>query len=481
MKTIMKSLKPFVPWSRLALGLLLLLAPALLFARVTVLRSRPHTNTRTATKPRPVATAPVVSASPAVVSVAPADTFAVTKSVVAGGGGRSSSGAGFTLTGTAGQRALGGASGGQFAVSGGFWQAGACAPPAINLQPTAQAICSGMTASLAVNATGSGLTYQWRKGGVPLSDGGNITGATSANLLISPAATGNTGAYDVLITNACGSVSSSSVTLSVDVSPLVPNSRSFAANGGAGSFNVTAVASCNWLAMSNAPWVMITGGGSGPGSGTVNFSVASHTNQAPRTGTISINGGLTFTVRQGAQFFDVPVGTPFYEEIGKLSARGVTLGCGSGNYCPDTSVTREQIAVFIIRALHEPGYVPTAPASPRFLDVSSSHPFYAHIEELAARGITLGCGSDNFCPTSAVTREQMAAFIIRALHAPGYVPAKPNSPRFLDVPESNPFYAHIDELAARGITLGCGGGNYCPTQSVTRAQMAAFLVRAFGL
>jgi hypothetical protein len=53
--------------------------------------------------------------------------------------------------------------------------------------------------------------------------------------------------------------------------------------------------------------------------------------------------------------------------------------------------------------------------------------------------------------------------------------------RFLDVPPSNPFYGHIEEMAVRQITLGCGGGNYCPGLEVSRGQMAAFLVRAFNL
>jgi S-layer family protein len=53
--------------------------------------------------------------------------------------------------------------------------------------------------------------------------------------------------------------------------------------------------------------------------------------------------------------------------------------------------------------------------------------------------------------------------------------------RFADVPPTNIFYAFIEEMAVRGITLGGGGGNYCPTQAVTRGQMAPFLVRAFSL
>jgi hypothetical protein len=53
--------------------------------------------------------------------------------------------------------------------------------------------------------------------------------------------------------------------------------------------------------------------------------------------------------------------------------------------------------------------------------------------------------------------------------------------RFIDVPPDNPFYRFIDQMAVRRITLGCTATMYCPDDSVTRGQMAAFLVRAFGL
>jgi hypothetical protein len=255
------------------------------------------------------------------------------------------------------------------------------------------------------------------------------------------------------------------------------NSQSFAANGGASSFNIAGSA-CSWTAVSNHSWIHTSS--NGMGNGVVNYTVDANPDPSPRTGTITVDG-LTFTVYQGVQFSDVPNTHTFYTEIGKLSARGITLGCGGGNYCPDAAVTREQMAAFIIRALHEPGYIPPTPMTQRFVDVPPSNTFYAHIEEMAVRQITLGCGGNNYCPTTAVTREQMAAFIIRALHEPGYIPPTPMTQRFADVPPSNPFYAHIDEMAVLMITLGCGGDNYCPTASVTRAQMAAFLVRAFNL
>ncbi|HET9531618.1 MAG TPA: RHS repeat-associated core domain-containing protein [Blastocatellia bacterium] len=113
----------------------------------------------------------------------------------------------------------------------------------------------------------------------------------------------------------------------------------------------------------------------------------------------------------------------------------------------------------------------------RFPDVPPSNPFYAFIEQMALRGITLGCGGGDYCPDDVVTRQQMAAFIIRALGAPN--PPIPAQQRFDDVPPSNPFYAFIEEMAIRRITLGCTVDSYCPEDPVTRGQMAAFLIRAF--
>ncbi len=52
---------------------------------------------------------------------------------------------------------------------------------------------------------------------------------------------------------------------------------------------------------------------------------------------------------------------------------------------------------------------------------------------------------------------------------------------FADVPDSNPFHADISALADSGVTTGCGGGNFCPSTFVTREQMAAFLNRLGAL
>jgi S-layer homology domain len=57
----------------------------------------------------------------------------------------------------------------------------------------------------------------------------------------------------------------------------------------------------------------------------------------------------------------------------------------------------------------------------------------------------------------------------------------PSAATFADVPDSHPFFPFIEALAASGVTGGCGGGKFCPDNSLTRGQMAAFLSKALGL
>src|SRR6185503_2330588 len=107
-----------------------------------------------------------------------------------------------------------------------------------------------------------------------------------------------------------------------------------------------------------------------------------------------------------------------------------------------------------------------------FADVPASHPFARWIEQLFHDGITGGCatGPLRYCPDAGVTRAQIAVFLLRAKHGAGFTPPPATGTVFADVPASDPFAPWIEQLAAEGITGGCGGGNYCPTDAVTRAQ-----------
>jgi len=102
------------------------------------------------------------------------------------------------------------------------------------------------------------------------------------------------------------------------------------------------------------------------------------------------------------------------------------------------------------------------------------------IEELSRRGVVTGCGGSNFCPTDSVTREQMAIFALRTLD-PALNPPACTTPMFGDVPASSPYCRWIEELARRGVVTGCGGGDYCPAQPVSRDQMSVFISATFGL
>lgn len=175
-------------------------------------------------------------------------------------------------------------------------------------------------------------------------------------------------------------------------------------------------------------------------------------------------------------FSDVPTTHPYFTEITNIAERQVTLGCTASTYCPDDFVTRGQMAAFIIRALGMPN--PPTPPSQRFTDVPPSNTFYAFIDQLAVRGITIGCTANTFCPNDFVTRGQMSAFIIRAIGLSN--PPTPGSQRFTDVPPSNTFYAFIDQMALRGVDSGCSATTFCPDALMTRATMAYFLVRGFG-
>jgi hypothetical protein len=114
----------------------------------------------------------------------------------------------------------------------------------------------------------------------------------------------------------------------------------------------------------------------------------------------------------GTIFADVPISNPFVAFIEDLAARQVTSGClPVGNYCPDANVTREQMAVFLLRTLEGPSYVPPDCTVPTFNDVPCASPFARWIEELVRRQITAGCGGGAYCPTNPLPRGQMAVFL----------------------------------------------------------------------
>jgi RHS repeat-associated protein len=127
-------------------------------------------------------------------------------------------------------------------------------------------------------------------------------------------------------------------------------------------------------------------------------------------------------------FTDVPCSSPFAPFVHEMARRGITVGCGSGIFCPDNPVTREQMAIFLL-ATKEPGFVPQACTTPIYADVPCSRGTAIWVEETARRKIFTGCGGANFCPASPINREQMAGLLVRTFDIP--VVVDPAAPRTL--------------------------------------------------
>jgi hypothetical protein len=193
--------------------------------------------------------------------------------------------------------------------------------------------------------------------------------------------------------------------------------------------------------------------------------------------------GSSGTLSSGyvADFLDVPLNNPFHAFVTTLVRNGITAGVGGGNYGVASPTLRQQMAVFLLKGKYGICYVPPA-CTGVFSDVpcTPGSGFGDWVEELAAQGITGGCGTGVYCPTNPVRRDQMAVFLLKAKHGSSYVPPACNGD-FADVACPSQFADWIEQLAAEQITTGCGGGNYCPSNPNTRGQMAVFITKTFNL
>ncbi|MEW6337014.1 MAG: S-layer homology domain-containing protein, partial [Acidobacteriota bacterium] len=185
-------------------------------------------------------------------------------------------------------------------------------------------------------------------------------------------------------------------------------------------------------------------------------------------------------------FADVPPSHPQYGSINLIRYNGITAGCdASGNYCPASTLTRAQMAVFLLKAKHGSSYAPPAcnPSSPIFADVACPSGFAVDwIEQFYREGITAGCGTNplRYCPDATITKAEMAVFLLKSKDGSSYTPPACTGV-FADVPCPSGFAVNwIEEIAERGVDTGCGGGNFCPTQTVSRALMAQMVARTWA-
>jgi hypothetical protein len=250
----------------------------------------------------------------------------------------------------------------------------------------------GSPATLAALASGFGrITYQWRKNGTPISDGGPISGATTATLTISPAGFADAGPYDVVVTDVCTTATSNTASLSVEFADVPPSN------------------------IFHADIITVATAGITAGCGGADYCPAAPVTRAQMAVfLLKSEHGSAYTPPACAGIFaDVACPSAYADWIERLAAEGVTAGCGGGNYCPDAPVTRAQMAVFLLKTSQGSGYVPP-PATAIFGDVPPGAFAADYIDDLYVRGIAGGCSASPplYCPNSPVNRGQMAAFLV---------------------------------------------------------------------
>ena len=214
------------------------------------------------------------------------------------------------------------------------------------------------------------------------------------------------------------------------------------------------------------------------------------------------NGVQDIFVRDRQTFPDVPVGFwAFYATEACFNA-DIVAGYEDGSYHPEWPVTRDQMAVYIARALAGgDGSVPDGPVTASFVDVPNTgygdggtdpHWAYKYVEYAADSNVVQGYAYDDpdnpgetiyrYEPTWTVTRDQMAVYVARAMAGgDAGVPDGPAVATFDDVPTDDWAYKYVEYCYANEVVQGYDSITYAPDVTVTRDQMVVFVQRAFDL
>ncbi len=283
--------------------------------------------------------------------------------------------------------------------------------------------------------------------------------------------------------------------------------------GGTGIFTITAPTGCPWdFELQNSDPAAVTSGSTGTGNGSVTVSIPPNTGVddlfykfqfgGTNAGVLQLSGctfsfpnGATIAIPGDAGQYSAQIEANLsgcawdassYDQTGWLALNNASSnGSGMLNYsviANDTGVDRTAHVYF--RLGNQPLTVTQDFTSTQFNDVPPSATYFDAANLMFQAGVTTGCiaggtpQTRSYCPNDNVTREQMAAFIVRAVTGTT-TPANYNpTPYFTDVPTTNLFFPHIQKMEELGITSGCATGLFCPTDNVPRWQMAIFMIRA---
>ena len=169
-------------------------------------------------------------------------------------------------------------------------------------------------------------------------------------------------------------------------------------------------------------------------------------------------------------------GSVHEDDINRIASLGITRGCATEPeplFCPDRSVTRAEMAAFLLRAIGEPN--PPTPTTNPYDDMADNRWYTNYALRIAQLGVDTGADG-LWRPNDPLTRLEMAEWLTRMFDHINQV----NAPQGLFEDVTQQHWPVVEGLYQTGITRGCSTDTllYCPDETVTRAQMASFIIRA---
>lgn len=306
--------------------------------------------------------------------------------------------------------------------------------------------------------------------------------ANTTNTSYLPAALNSSSTYywQVIAKNSYGSSASPVWSFQTVTCPpaVTPASVYLDAAPQTATINLSAAPECTWSVTVNGSFMTLTSPASGAGSGEVTFTVPSNNTGAALSGSVTAaTTSVPVTQRESATVFtDVNPPDFDFDFANTLYTAGITAGCSTQALEYCPNDLITRGQMAVFLVTSVLGTSDfTYTAAPYFTDVPPTDPFFKFIQKLRDLNITNGCSATEYCPNDPVTRAQMAAFIIRARY--GTTPyTYPSTPYFTDVPTDSMFFPFIQKMAQTGITAGCAPNLYCPGNTLNRGQMAVFIV-----
>ncbi len=330
--------------------------------------------------------------------------------------------------------------------------------------PTNVIVCAGAQASFTVTATGQPtLTYQWRKNQGNLSNGGAISGVTTPTLTINPTVVGDAGTYDVVVTDGFGqALDSDDATLTVNARPTAVASGGVTlCSGDSVQLDGTGGVACSWLPTAGLDDASSCTPTASPASTTTYNLTVTAANGCPSVNSSSTT--VTVNITPSLPVITAPIYVPVGasgasasvpNHIGAtwtwtLSGGVITAGQGSRQIVFDAAPPGTTMVCTVIESAGG-CFSPEASKNIQvdFLDIPASNPFHDYIVKVARNGITAGCGGGNYCGQNPITRAQMAVFLLKSKYGATHIPPMASGSVFLDVP-ANGFAAAVDR-GARG-------------------------------